>query len=69
MNKITPVGVPLHVHMDIMYKQLIINKPKYSPMGMFTLRRSLIITVIIYFNRIYCSHIFTCNSLMESLLK
>nr|XP_026500221.1 gustatory receptor for sugar taste 43a-like [Vanessa tameamea] len=38
----TPVGRPIRLELDLMYKQLILNEPIISPLQMFTIQRSLL---------------------------
>nr|XP_026489096.1 uncharacterized protein LOC113395655 [Vanessa tameamea] len=44
----TPVGKPVSIEMDIMYKETILNEPTFVPLGLLTIDRSLIIVMCSY---------------------
>ena len=53
--KTTDLGKRCPFNVDIMFKQLLLNKPTYVPMGLFNLNRSLIISVkyIVYLTLLF----------------
>ncbi|XP_046964159.1 uncharacterized protein LOC124533036 [Vanessa cardui] len=44
----TPVGKPVSIEMDVLYKETILNKPTFAPLGLLTIDRSLIIVMCSY---------------------
>ncbi|XP_046964387.1 uncharacterized protein LOC124533230 [Vanessa cardui] len=39
---VTPVGKTIPLELDLMFKQLLLNQPTMSPLGLFTIQRSLL---------------------------
>ncbi|XP_046964197.1 uncharacterized protein LOC124533076 [Vanessa cardui] len=46
IHNLTPAGKSIPLKLDLMFKQLLLNQPSISPLGMFTVQRILFIKTI-----------------------